>query len=132
MKCVGLLSFTLIASLMAGIAVFGQTSGTISPVPAWPADGNIPDYLKHNYVFLGTRIGEIIVSYPASLDDPREMGRKTFSFELHNLVDPTFSIQTVEHPDGTYVYYYVVRNGPSAKQFIRRWSFTSQATDLSA
>ena len=60
------------------------------------------------------------------------MGRKTFSFELHNLVDPTFSIQTVEHPDGTYVYDYVVRNGPSAKQFIRRWSFTSQATDLSA
>ena len=131
MKLVAAASLTLVLSVLAGVALFGQAStrAEISPIPAWPSDGNIPDHLKNNYVFLGPRVGEVTVSYPASLDDPNQTGWKTFTFELHNLVAPRVSVVIAQDPSGVYAYDYSLQNGESAKQAIRTWSFVGPAGD---
>jgi hypothetical protein len=133
MKLVAAASWTLLLCVLAGVAVFGQAStrAVLSPIPAWPSDGNIPDHLKNNYVFLGPRVGEVTVSYPANLDDPSQTGRKTFTFELHNLVAPSVSVAIAQDPSGAYTYDYSLRNGEWAKQAIRTWSFVGPAGDSS-
>jgi hypothetical protein len=133
MKLAGVRSaLTVVLNLVIGVALFGQTQVMISPIPAWPPDGTIPDSLKNNYVFLGPSVREITVSYPASLEDPSQTGRKTFTLELHNQVEPTLSVRIAQDPNGVYVYDYVLGNAQSAKQAIRLWSFTSPANDLAA
>src|SRR3989442_6107969 len=133
MKHVAALSLTLVLNIVAAVALFGQASpkAMLSPIPAWPSDGNIPDHLRNNYVFLGPRVGEVTVSYPASLDDASQTGRKTFTFELHNLVDPSFSVDITRDPGGVYTYNYFLRNGVAAKQAIRTWSLVGPANDSS-
>src|SRR5436189_411271 len=133
MKPVAAVSLALLLSVLAGVPLFGQAStrAVLSPIPAWPSDGHIPDHLKNNYVFLGPRVGEVTVSYPASLDDPSQTGRKTFTFELHNLVDPSFSVDITRDPPGVYTYNYFLRNGVAAKQAIRTWSLVGPANDSS-
>lgn len=125
----------LLLSVSAGAIVTSSAQGVsqsmISPIPAWPADGKIPENLQNNYVFLGPRFGEIVVSYPASLDDPSQTGRKTFTFELRNQVSPTFTVQLAKDSNGLFSYDYTLRNGESAKQSIQSWFLVGPAQDPS-
>ena len=116
--------------VLASVALFGQATpqAALSPFPIWPSDGNIPDNLKDYYVFLGPKVGQVTVSYPASLYDPSLTGRKTFVLDLHNQVEPIFSIQ-ISAGNGIYNYDYVLRNGKSAKQVIKTWSLPGPAND---
>jgi hypothetical protein len=118
-------------STAAGVAFVepAPAQGALGPVPAWPPDGNLPDNLKNNYVFLGPTLGQIVVSYPASLDDPGATGRKTFTFRLHNLVQPLVAVQIARDRNGVYTYDYVLGNGGSATQAIRSWSFAGPGDD---
>src|SRR5216683_2394901 len=74
-------------------------------------------------------MGEIVFSYPAVLDNPNQTGRRTFTFELHNQVEPTFTVQMAQGSNGVYAYDYLLRNGRSAKQSIRTWSFVGPVDD---
>jgi hypothetical protein len=125
----------LVLSVCAGaivtISAQGDLQGMISSIPAWPADGKIPENIQNNYVFLGPRLGEIIVSYPASLDDPSQTGRRTFTFELRNQVSPTFTVQLAKDSNGLFSYDYTLRNGESAKQSIQSWFLVGPAQDAS-
>jgi hypothetical protein len=131
MRCAAALSLTLCMNVAVVVTLVGQVAsqGMISPFPAWPPDGNIPEMLQNNYVFLGPRMGEIVVSYPAVLDNPNQTGRRTFTFELHNQVEPTFTVQMAQGSNGVYAYDYLLRNGRSAKQSIRTWSFVGPVND---
>ena len=131
MKSAAALSLTLCMNVAVVVTLVGQVAsqGMISPFPAWPPDGNIPERLQNNYVFLGPRTGEIVVSYPAVLDNPNQTGRRTFTFELHNQVEPTFTVQMAQGSNGVYAYDYLLRNGRSAKQSIRTWSFVGPVDD---
>ena len=80
-------------------------------------------------MFLGSGQGEIVVSYPASLDVPGQAGRKTFRFQLHNLVKPGFAVQIARDENGLFTYDYLLRNGESARQSIRLWSFVGPPDD---
>ena len=125
----------LLLSVCAGAIVTSSAQGVpqsmISPIPAWPADGKIPANLQNNYVFLGRRFGEIVVSYPASLDDPSQTGRKTFTFELRNQVSPRFTVQLAQDSNGLFSYDYTLTNGEPAKQSIQSWFLVGPAQDPS-
>jgi hypothetical protein len=117
-------------TVLASVALFVQATpqAALSPFPVWPADGNVPDNLRDHYLFLGPKVGQVTISYPASLDDPRLTGRKTFVLDLHNQVEPIFSVQ-ISAGNGIYNYDYVLRNGKSAKQVIKTWFFPGPAND---
>ena len=121
----------LVVCAGATVAVSAQrgVQSVISAIPAWPADGNVPDNLQNNYVFLGPRLGEIVVSYPATLDDPNKTGRTTFTFALRNQVSPTFTVQLTHRADGLFGYDYTLHNGESARQFIQSWFMVGPAHD---
>jgi hypothetical protein len=123
MKSAALHCVVLVVCAGATVTISAQrgVQGVISAIPAWPADGNIPDNLQDNYIFLGPRLGEIVVSYPNTLDDPNKTGRTTFTFALRNQVRPTFTVQLTQKADGLFGYDYTLHNGESARQSIQSW-----------
>lgn len=122
-------------SMLSSAGLFGQAplKAGFSPFPIWPADGNIPDNLKDHYVFLGPKVGQVTISYPASLEGvaPSQTGQKTYTFDLPNQVDPVFSVRISQDASGAYNYDYVLQNGESAKQAIKAWSLIGPANDPS-
>jgi hypothetical protein len=66
MKSAALHCVVLVVCAGATVTISAQrgVQGAISAIPAWPADGNIPDNLQNNYVFLGPRLGEIVSYSP--------------------------------------------------------------------
>jgi hypothetical protein len=68
----------------------------ISPVPPWPADGNIPADLADQHVFFNPQTNEIVVVPPPGPSGVFER----FEFELHNQAIPTVSARVTRQADG--------------------------------
>src|SRR5262245_34963709 len=92
----------------------------ISMVPLWPADGNIPESLKQQYVFFEPSTGMLVVSYPERLENPDGSDKRTapLRIPMNNNVEPTMTFNISRTQEGIYEYGYQVSNGPSAKQDI--------------
>lgn len=83
----------------------------LSPVPLYPADGQISDDLKQWYVFVDHAQGDIVVTYP----DENATGRRVLRFGRKDQADPVIRA-SVSARNNAYVYEYTVQNGPAARK----------------
>ncbi|MGH9899036.1 MAG: hypothetical protein ACRD4L_09325, partial [Pyrinomonadaceae bacterium] len=86
------------------------------PVPPWPADGNIPESQREQYVFYEKSSESYVVSYPEKLVKPDGSDQRMtpIKFSLGNGVKPVISTQ-IEEKNGVYNYTYQIQNEPSAR-----------------
>lgn len=119
----GILKALSLAVLILVMAVpgFAQkvATGVMSPVPLWPPDGNIPDDMKDQFVFLDLSKGQVVVSYP---DPQAPGGRVMLRFDRHDQAEPIIASAVALEEGGLYRYEYTIRNGISAKKKLKNWS----------
>src|ERR1043166_9003735 len=78
----------------------------LSPVPLWPKDGNTTLY-PNQYVFLEFNTGNLVVSFPSSIDPLSSSGgTKTFRVSLPYKVRPHVDVTIEPLPDGRFRYSY--------------------------
>ncbi len=100
----------------------------LSPVPLWPADGDLSGLPSDQYVFFDPRSAEWVVSYPQILTDPQSE-RVTLRFGSHAEVAPSIVAHGTRQSDGSYSYSYVVENAETAHTPIQKWTLVAPAED---
>ncbi len=114
-------------SLILGASALG-THVEISPVPLWPADGDLAKLDASHSVFYSPATNEYVVALlePAS-------GERTVRLRVasHRAIDVSFRWQITETTNG-YTYHYIVSNGPSARQQIHQWSVESADSTITS
>jgi hypothetical protein len=108
-----------------------QAVGAFSPVPIWPADGNIPAELADPYVFYSPATEEIVLSIPENLlQEPDLFGklpdgppgsRKVFRIRTTRGSRPTLDVTVSRLSGGSYQYIYRLANGANALRAITSW-----------
>ena len=115
------LSIVVIA--LWSVMTFAQTAVT-SPIPLWPADGNIPRELDGKFVFFDAATGQLVVAVPENFGTPgfaNAPGRRNVQrFDLNSLVQATVDV-TVQEMQNKFRYTYRVGNSSRAKHPITNW-----------
>ena len=103
----------------------------LPPVPAYPEDGEIPEEHKDRYVFLDEEKGELVLSFPPSLNSwyvasglGTDETRLTDRVPLTILTCPSLNVAIHEAENGQsrgYVYRYRLQNRSKAKMPINKW-----------
>ena len=122
-----LLAFSGVISAVAQQG--GVAAGGLSPIPTVTPNFTVPEE-STQFVFLGPRISELTISYPANLQFAKPSGpRRTYLVKMLNQVSPVVFTTVTPNPDGTYDYVYSIRNEEGAKDPIALWSIAMPATD---
>lgn len=104
----------------------------LPPVPAYPADGEIPEELQHRLVFLDEERGELVLAFPPNPDfeelQPRQemhRNRVTDRVNLAIATCPSLSV-AIYRPGDTrtrgHVYQYRLHNRDKARIAIGTWA----------
>lgn len=115
---------TVFSALVTGVAAMaqqGEVVGAIGPAPPYPANGQIPEDLKNQFVFIDYATREVVVAYP---DQAAIGGRRVLRFERADQVEPVLRSTVSTGPAGVYVYKYTLQNGPSATRPLKSLSIT--------
>jgi hypothetical protein len=115
---------TVFVALVTGVAAMAQQRvvvGAIGPAPPYPANGQIPEDLKNQFVFIDYATHEVVVSYP---DVTAVGGRRVVRFDRADQVEPVLTSAVSAGPAGVYTYKYTLQNGPSATRPLKSLSIT--------
>ena len=122
----------IISILAIAFLAFGQTSIRVFRVPPYPQDGQIPPQYANQYVFADPLTEDYIISYPENLGTPefaQNPGRRiTARVERAIHIAPEISVETRRN-EGKYLYEYSIKNGPGARQTIKRFMISLPMLD---
>ncbi len=110
------------------IALWGSTlsaqTAMTSPIPLWPADGNLPRKLDGRLVFFDAANGQLVIAVPENFGEPgfaNAPGRRNvLRFDLNSLVQATINV-AVQETQNKFSYTYRVANSGRAKHAITTW-----------
>lgn len=125
--------FSLAATCILNLS--GQQVGLgptplLSPVPVVVAGEAIPSDSKQ-YVFLGPKVSQLTIAYPAGIDAGRRTGaQERFTVKMLNQVRPIVSTTVTALQDGTFEYVYSIRNDSNALDPIKVLALGLPATDV--
>lgn len=98
----------------------------LSPIPAYPVDGQIPDELRNHFVFLDFARNQIVVSYA---DVSAVGGRRVLRFDRPSNGEPSIKSSVSLVADGAYTYKYSLQNGTGAGASLKSFSIVVAKDD---
>ena len=118
----------LILTVSLSVSLYAQQVIPWMTFADWPQNGDLSQYSPEQYIFLDSRTGEWVVSYPEDLNNQFSR-RIELRFGSYAEVRPVILPHVEQLADGSYSYTYILQNGPLARTPIENWRMAVAAND---